>query len=423
MTKPSSLPSQCLTLLIATSALLWLTACSHHVTPLTTESDKPVANQTKTSIAVDPILAELSAQDIAIAKKLAWQRYHRGWHTVGARSVLVRDRITTILKQMQAPLSLQLLPVTESTYNPYALSSAGATGLWQLMPRTARLLGIKSDQAIDGRRSVEISTRTAVQYLLQLHQQFNNWPLAFAAYNFGPYALEQRLKRRPWKPDDGLASMPVPSSTRLYIQHIIGLIALHNSKKLLFPKPVKTVAMELNRPVDLKRLAVRTGRSETHLFQYNPGLRHSQYEKLLPISIHVPVVDYDQLIHHKAGAAPEFIQYKIKQGDTLWQIARTTHCQVALLKRLNPRYARTLSIGRMLKIPAGRYGLTTSSANPLVPDRKHVRYTVRSGDSLWNIARRFGTTTKAIERYNGLNRNATIRAGDTLLIRSASRSS
>jgi len=421
MTYTPRLPAHRMKSLITASALLWLTACSHNMTTFTTSSTKPVDKQTSTT--VDPILAGLSPQEIASAEKLAWQQYHRGWSTVGARSVLVRDRITTILKQMQAPLSLQLLPVTESTYNPYALSSAGATGLWQLMPRTARVLGIKSNPAIDGRRSVETSTRTAVHYLLQLHQRFNNWPLAFAAYNFGPYALEKRLKDRPWKPEDGLASMPVPGSTRLYIQHIIGLIALNDSRKLLFPEPVKTLAVELHAPVDLKRLATLSGRSEAYLFQYNPGLRQNQYEKLLPISIHVPAVDYEQLMLHKEHAAPEFILYKIKQGDTLWQIARTTHCPVALLKRLNPRYARTLSIGRMLKIPAGKHDLDTVSKNPLVPDRKHVRYTVRSGDSLWNIARRFGTTTKAIERYNGLNRNATIREGDTLLIHSASRSS
>ena len=93
---------------------------------------------------VDPLLAGINPEDIEMAKAQAKRNYHRSWETIGVRSRYVRKRLLNALEALHAPASLQVLPAVESTYDPYALSPAGALGLWQLMPRTAHVLGVRS---------------------------------------------------------------------------------------------------------------------------------------------------------------------------------------------------------------------------------------------------------------------------------------
>jgi membrane-bound lytic murein transglycosylase D len=90
-----------------------------------------------------------------------------------------------------------------------------------------------------------------------------------------------------------------------------------------------------------------------------------------------------------------------------------------MLPALNPHIGTMIHIGLHLQVPVGNLAHASAHANPLLPSHQRLRYTVRRGDSLWRIARRFGTTSKAISRYNGLPRNGTIRAGDTLWVKAS----
>lgn len=366
-------------------------------------------------VQIDPLLAGINPEDLAQIQASAKKHYLGRWDVVAERSRFLRQRLLRSLQEAEVPESLQVIPVVESTYNPYAFSRSGAVGLWQLMPRTARGLGILPNKELDGRRHVETSTRAAAAYLLELHERFDSWPLALAAYNIGPNALASRLRKSPWKAEDGLDNMPVSEGARIYVQHILGLAALMQLETFSLPEPIETKQLVLQAPVDLQQLAETAGMDDKRLFHFNPGLNQAQYLHG-SISIEVPADRHEQLLAGAASAKPKFVQLTVKKGDSLWSIAHKYHTSVDTLKQLNGKAGRHLRIGQKLKVPANRLARADALANPLMTAGNRIRYRVRPGDSLWVIARRFGTTVKSIARHNQLSAKSTIRPGDTLWV-------
>jgi membrane-bound lytic murein transglycosylase D len=115
------------------------------------------------------------------------------------------------LDQLQLPRKLALIPIIESQYNPYKLSSKGAAGVWQLMPETAKELGLLEYQRFE----LVASTQAALQLLRQLHQQFGNWELAIAAYNAGSKRVQTALLLNPNAKK--VEQLSLPSATKKYI--------------------------------------------------------------------------------------------------------------------------------------------------------------------------------------------------------------
>ena len=135
------------------------------------------------------------------------------------------------------PRSLRYLPLIESDYDPLAVSPAGAAGLWQLMPETARGLGLEVDSLVDQRFDVYASTPAALDYLAALHDRFQCWSLALAAYNGGPTRIERAIRwyggARPR--DDALFGHirdRLPRETRDYVPKFVASIRLANRSAL-----------------------------------------------------------------------------------------------------------------------------------------------------------------------------------------------
>jgi len=363
----------------------------------------------------EPLLQDLNESDIAISQAMAKRDYLQHWPVIAERSRYVRKRIVQTIEKLNAPPSLQAIPIVESGYNSYALSHAGAMGLWQLMPRTARGLGVIRTKHINGRRGVEQATEAAIKYLLEMHHRFNSWPLAIAAYHMGPYGLARRLSKTPWQAGDGLDAMPAPAITRAYVKHIIGLAALMHFHTIDFPEPYETTALLVSPPVDLIRISESCCMSKNDIFLFNPGLNQAQYLRQ-PIMLHIPkqhLISFQQQIER---SAPKYVSTSVRPGDSLWSIAHLHHIQVGRLKSLNPGIGNLLRPGQQIKVPANQLARATAQPNPLLSKGRRIRYKVRSGDSLWSIAQRFGTSARAIARSNQLSQTALIRPGDTLWI-------
>ena len=358
----------------------------------------------------DVLLSDLAASQAEVKKHVLPH-----WSRIAERSRNVRQRMLPVFQDMGAPSGLQAVPVIESGYNPYALSYAGAMGLWQLMPRTARGLGVKSSKGQNGRRGIESSTRAAVGYLMKMEKRFGNWPLAFAAYHLGPTAVNRRLRKQPWQPSDGLNNMPVPSITRAYVRHVLGFAALLHMETVTFPEPHPTRAIKLMPPVDLTQLASVSGIDRKKLFILNPSLDQAQYLKH-EITLHLPEKDAPALLLKLEEIGPKYVNIAIRSGDSLWSLARRHHTSTKHLRKLNPKLKNILSIGKTVKVPANQLARAKPSPNPLLSQGRRIRYKVRSGDSLWGIAQRFGTTTRDIARSNQISQNKLIRPGDTLWI-------
>jgi len=374
------------------------------------------------SLTPNPLLEGLSAADIAQIQADAKRIYSKHWPNVSERSRYVRARILPILKDMQAPQELEVVPVAESGYNPYAFSPVGATGLWQVMPGTARMLGMKAGKGYDARRHVEMSTRGGVQYLQNMYARFGNWPVALAAYHRGPGNMNKRLRKHPWKPEDGLNKLPVPLVTLTYVRGILGLSALVHRGVWRFPDAWETHQVALEGPVDVNQLASAADIDRKEIYRFNPGLNHSQYltNKVL---LHVPESMLQPLVSNAGAAAPEFVSIKIRSGDNLSVLAHRYHTNVHDLKRVNPGLKALLHPGQTVLVPARHLNSASPPLNPLLAQGRRIHYRVRSGDNLWNIAKRFGTTPSAIARANSIRHDKTLHPGDRLWLLARARTS
>ncbi len=368
------------------------------------------------------LLEGLSPMDIEHIQAEAKRMYGKHWERVSERSRYVRARILPILKDMHAPQQLEVVPVAESGYNPYAFSPVGATGLWQVMPGTARVLGMKAAKGYDARRHVESSTRGGVQYLLNMRAMFGNWPVALAAYHRGPGNMKKRLRRHPWKPADGLDHLPVPLVTRTYVRGILGLSALVGRGIWKFPKPWETHQVAFEGPIDVNQLATAADIDRNEIYRFNPGLNHSQYSNN-KVFLHVPEFMLQALLANAGEATPEYVSAKVRRGDSLWLLARRYHSSVLDLKRINPGLKAILHPGQILLVPAGHLNSASPPLNPLLAQGRRIHYRVRSGDNLWNIAKRFGTTPAAIARANSIRQHKILHPGDRLWLLARARAS
>ncbi len=127
------------------------------------------------------------------------------------------------VRQRQLPMELALVPIIESTLNPYAYSNGGAAGLWQLIPNTAKHLGVTMDWWYDGRRDPVDSTTAALDYLTYLHDEFGDWLLAIAAYNGGEGRVRRALSD---SPNADFFDLDLPKETKRYVPRLLALAHL-----------------------------------------------------------------------------------------------------------------------------------------------------------------------------------------------------
>lgn len=177
------------------------------------------------------------------------------------------------------PAELALIPVIESEFNPNDHSNKGATGLWQIMPQTARELGIKIRSSYDGRRNVMASTKAALAYFKDLGQEFNgDWYLAIAAYNSGQGTVESAAHRRGSNSFWNLKSLP--QETKLYVPRLLAVaeIIKHPEKYGVRLPPITNAPyfaeVKVKKPVGLSKVAAVSGVSIKTLNKLNPDFNH-----------------------------------------------------------------------------------------------------------------------------------------------------
>ena len=319
-------------------------------------------------IARSALLAGLTDREIESIKKEAAQIYIPIWQQIARRSRYVRTPLLATLKAEHAPEDLQMIPVVESGYNPYAVSEVGAAGLWQLMPETASDLRINSSNHFNGRRNIIDSSRGAARFLLKQHDRFASWPLALAAYHLGPNAVQRRINRHPWRDGDGLRTMPLPPITKYYIRHILGLIALQQEGEIAFPAPYSTERLSVQTPVDLAELSRSSGLPANQLFRFNPELELVQYfdHKRQPLHLRVSATRMKTLQQRLPKKRSKDLIIRVARGETLKQISRRYHVSVYQLARNNHDFSSKLRAGQKLRIPASAIGNLTAVKNPLV---------------------------------------------------------
>ena len=346
-----------------------------------------------------------------------------------------------IVEQIEAnnlPLELALLPIVESTFDPYAYSFAGASGLWQFMPASGARFGLHQDWWYDGRRDVYASTRGALQYMQILHRYLgNDWLYAFAAYNSGEGRVERAIakNKKAGAPLD-YWNLALPKETENYVPKLLALIdILRNHKKYDIELPYihnkqALTYVDIESQIDLSYAAELAALSLAEIQLLNPGFNHWATSPKGPHKLLLPSLVAKQFSSKLAKVAKNkrirWDRYQVKAGDSLSMIAQKNQTTTSVLKQINDLDNSLIRIGQPLLIPiasrsqqqylyqqAKRFEDQQSTQSH---GKRKVNYKVVEGDTLWDISRRYKVTSKQIAKWNHFQTKQTLRLGQELII-------
>lgn len=350
------------------------------------------------------------------------------------------------LRRAGMPLDLAYLPMVESAFNPGARSRARAQGLWQFMAGTGKLYDLRVNGLVDERNDPYLATVAAVRHLGDLYAMFNDWELALAAYNSGPGRVTRALRRSKGATDFWALRRHLPRETRNYVPAMwAALIVAKSPEEFGFPRfeerPDCLGRVPVDGALDLEVLAERVGVAVELLAELNPALVHrltpaeGRYQLAVPCGEEEAYAAAVAAI--PAGERVRQFLHVVRKGDTLSAIARRYGSTIETILAANRlRSPRSLRVGQTLVVPrapggtaapprrtasreggkAGPGGPASAGHAPPAATGGAVSHVVRSGDTLFAIARRHGTTVTELMRLNKLA-STRIRPGDVLAVR------
>ncbi len=313
------------------------------------------------------------------------------------------------------PTELQYLPVIESAINPNAISRAGAAGLWQFMPATAKGLGMEVNSLVDERRDARLSSRNAARYLKQLYEIYKDWSLAIAAYNCGPGNVNKALRRAgEGKKDFWEIYNFLPAETRGYVpvfiaaNYVMNYYGKHGISPTIIKRHLTTDTVVVNKYIHFNQIAAVLNIPVDEIRMLNP-----QYLKDIipgdyrPYTLTLPtqqclsyvmsekrIVDYDAELYARRS--------HVEPGTTDVPVAPTGDNGLANLAEASKQ---TLNAEVNQEI-----------AQTQVTEHMVVKtHTVSRGESLRDIARQYGVSATDIKRWNKLRRGK-VKEGDELKI-------
>lgn len=410
----------------------------------------PAAEETQTLAGLTPeqypdvfdrMRAGFKLQDIdsrAIDAQLAWYANNPEYlERVFGRAGLYLHHIVKEIEARGMPLELALLPVVESAFEPYARSWATANGLWQFMPGTGERFGLKQDWWYDGRRDVLASTRAALDYLQYMHDEFfDDWLLAIAAYNCGEFRVQREVNanRALGKPVD-FFSLRLPSETRAYVPKLLAmrrLVANPEDYGISFspiPNEPYFVKVDTGSQLDLTLAAELAGITLDEVFELNPGFHRWATDPAGPHFLLLPRDTADAFKRNLELLGPDervrVSMHTVKPGETLAAIAQKYRTQTVVVRDMNNLTATSpLVVGSELRVPSAVVNLPpkvmlaaarVDGRNTRTGSRPAV-HVVRSGDSLWRIAKNHRMDVATLARINGMGTSDTLRTGQKLVL-------
>ena len=341
------------------------------------------------------------------------------------------------LEKRNMPLDLALLPIVESAYNPFAYSRSRASGIWQFMPGTGRIYGLRQNWWYDGRRDIVAATNAALNYLQKLHQEFDgDWLLALAAYNSGEGNVGKAIRRnkKAGKPTD-FFSLKLPGETRAYVPSLLAIaeIISNPGKYKIALKPITNTRyfeiVDVDSQIDLATAAELSELSIEELYTLNPGFNRWATDPNGPHRLLIPVdkaaAFENQLATLASDKRIKWQQHKIKKGESLGLIAAHYRTDVSTLKQVNHLRSNTIRAGHSLLIPTAQkplkhYSLSLDSRRyrglKRSGDGQRYVYTIKRGDNLWDIGRHYGISVKQLSAWNGISSKSILRLGQKLEI-------
>lgn len=346
------------------------------------------------------------------------------------------------VEKRNMPTEIALLPVVESAFQPFAYSRSRAAGIWQFIPGTANLYGLKINWWYDGRRDIHASTHAALTYLQKLHKQFNgDWLLALAAYNSGEGTVSRAIARNE---SLGLGTrfwdLDLPRETRSYVPRLLAVAEIvENPDKFgvtirNIPNKPLLQPVNIGAQLDLAIAADMAGLTLDELYTFNPGFNRWATAPNGPHRLLLPLETVEtfktKLAALPANGRMQWTMHEVKRGDSLGKIAKQYGVTVAAIQRANNLSGKTIHPGKTLTIPmASRSGeeYILSADQRLVTKQnapasgRKATHVVRSGETLWRIATRHKVDVKSLAAWNDMATTDTLRSGQKLVIWKGSR--
>lgn len=339
------------------------------------------------------------------------------------------------LAKHNMPLELKYLPIIESALNPRAKSYVGATGLWQFMFGTARQQGLTVSSYVDERMDPVKSTVAAVEYLQDLYNMFGDWDLALAAYNSGPGNVSRAIRRSGGEKDYWKLKRYLPRETANYVPAFLSVMYVFNYAQVHGFEPYQpevvyyqTDTIHVKQTLKFEQIEDVTGINADLLAFLNPSykLKIIPHIKGKTFALRLPIkelglflaneeVIYGYIEEEMRNARlPRYyepndrIRYRVRSGDYLGRIADKFGVSISQIKKWNHLSGSRIRAGQYLSIyPQNTevllsYGKATTSEK--AQKSKSSYYTVRKGDSLWSISRKFsGVSISEIKKWNDIS--------------------
>lgn len=349
------------------------------------------------------------------------------------------------------PAEIVLLPMIESAFNPFNYSSAGAAGIWQLMPGTASGFGVKQNWWYDGRRDVIASTKAALDYLVYLGNFFDgNWLLAIAAYDTGEgNVLSAIRKNTRLGISTDFWSLPLAQETRVYVPRLLALASIvahlddYNIQLPAVSNAPYLAQVDIGGQIDLQHAATLAGLTLKELKKLNPGYSREATDPNGPFKIILPIENVSEftenLMESPLYEKVQWVHYTVKSGETLTTIAKKFNTSLDSLRKMNSLSSNNLKIGTRLVVPQSvpaisktilenepQYAKNNSDLQIETALKKiqgkytlqpgDTLYMVRKGDTLEKISNHFHISIPLLLSSNKLKKNTTLTYGQQIII-------
>ena len=360
-----------------------------------------------------------------VAGDIAWFQRNQGYldRTVD-RAEPYLYMIVEEAERRGIPLEIALLPVVESAFQPFAYSHGRASGIWQFIPGTGKLYGLKQNWWYDGRRDVYSATRAAFNYLQGLAEYFHgDWELALASYNSGEGTVQrsvlrsQRLKKR-----TDFWNLKLPLETRGYVPRLLAVAAIIDQPERYgltlrsLPNKPYLARVPVDGQIDLAFAAYLAEINIEDMYRYNPAFNRWATDPDGPHYLLLPV-DTAEIFSQRIAQFPmeQRVRWESRhmlEGETLASVARAYGTTADVLERVNNVKANKVRAGRDIVIPLSIHTLDTAALvpiEPVTPEKiaedtppapEKTTYVVQRGDTLFKIARKHEVDVKDLAEWN-----------------------
>ncbi len=363
-----------------------------------------------------------------VQTQLRWLITHPGYLEQLSSAEPYIYHIISEIKQRRLPGEIALIPLIESSFDPFAYSHAGAAGLWQIMPETGSDYGLKRDWWFDARRSIGPSTQAALTYLTYLNKFFHgNWNLAFAAYNAGEGTILHIIKNSGQDINRPISfwSLRVPQETKAYIPRLLALAEIVQNPQRYhvelpdIPHVPYFEEVNIGSQINLNDAAKLAGISYQDLIKLNPGFNHWTTAPYRPYKLLIPADKVEHFSRNLANLPTNgrviWQRHKVSAGDNLNLIAKKYHTSIELIKELNRLKSNEVKKDQYVLIPVKKKASPQKISSQASPQQYKVIHVVQKNDSLTSVAKRYDVSEIRIKQWNKLTNN-TLTPGKALIL-------